>query len=230
MTQVWHSVVDTLRLLPTVPSKSGESTLHETQTIDEAIEKLDLLISMRKGVGVDARTISSLHGSGGVSNPVFSVNVATPDTPSSTPGAGPGGGGSGVKRKRRPSPSVSPAPPALNTGISIDSNLSSLNSPLPPSGRGQKDRSATPISRDQHHHQNQMQIQGGKSQTQTHHSSISKKEPYADQLPLQVGRRVAFRMPAKDGEEQEWILATVKRCLLQDKTRYEVVDADDPTK
>lgn len=219
MTQVWHSVVDTLRLLPTVPSKMGEATLHETQTIDEAIEKLDLLISMRKGV--DPRVSSNLsgNGSGGIQNPTFSVNVATPDTPSSTPG------GSGVKRKRRPSPSVSPAPPALNTGISFDSNLSSLNSPLPLSGRGQKDRSATPISRDHHqpHHQNQ----DGKSYTST---SISKKEPYADQLPLQVGRRVAFRMPAKDGEEQEWILATVKRCLLQDKTRYEVVDADDPTK
>ena len=202
MTQVWHSVVDTLRLLPTVPSKSGEAALHETQTIDDALEKLDLLIAMRQAP--DGRSSG---------NPTFSVNEATPDTPSTS---------GGIKRKRRPSVSVSPVPPALTTGASFDSNLSSLASPLPP--RKEKDRSATPIS-----HHNAHSAKHAPSQA-SHPSTASSREPYADQLPLNVGRRVAFRMPAKDGEEQEWILATIKRCLLQDKTRYEVVDADDPTK
>lgn len=58
-----------------------------------------------------------------------------------------------------------------------------------------------------------------------------RKEPYSDQLPLQPGRRIAFRVPAEKsgGVDQEvtWILATVKRCLNGDRSRYEVQDADD---
>jgi hypothetical protein len=57
-----------------------------------------------------------------------------------------------------------------------------------------------------------------------------KKELYSDQLPLQAGRRVAFKVPPSDspesGADEEWILVTVRRSL-GDKTRYEVVDADD---
>ena len=57
-----------------------------------------------------------------------------------------------------------------------------------------------------------------------------KKELYSDQLPLQAGRRVAFKVPPGDssesGADEEWILVTVRRSL-GDKTRYEVVDADD---
>lgn len=214
MTQVWHSVVDTLRLLPTVPSKSGDSTLHETQTIDDAIEKLDLLISLRKAS--DSRGLDRGAGSGSGTGPI--INIASPGTPSSTTG-----GGGGTKRKRRLSISVSPAPPGLTTSTSFDSNITPLPSPNAPTsshghgygGRKDKDRSATPMT---------------SSRDRDRDRDHGKKEPYADQLPLQVGRRVAFRMPWKEGEEQEWILAIIKRCVLGDRTRYEVVDADDHTK
>jgi SAGA-associated factor 29 len=74
-----------------------------------------------------------------------------------------------------------------------------------------KDRSATPAS-----------APVG-SQTQ----GKNRKEMYGDQLPLQPGRRVAFKVPAGGGgEEEEWILVTIRKCL-GDKVKYEVVDADD---
>lgn len=57
-----------------------------------------------------------------------------------------------------------------------------------------------------------------------------KKELYSDQLPLQPGRRVAFKVPPSSkpegGEDEEWILVTVRKSL-GDRTKYEVVDADD---
>lgn len=55
-------------------------------------------------------------------------------------------------------------------------------------------------------------------------------QPFADQLPLQPGRRVAFKVPPGGGEgeaeEEGWILATIKKCL-GDRLKYEVLDADD---
>lgn len=47
----------------------------------------------------------------------------------------------------------------------------------------------------------------------------SKKEAIAAQLPLQVGRQVAFRLPSKagDGKKDEWILANVKSSTDKNK-------------
>ncbi|KAI5122784.1 hypothetical protein M0805_000128 [Coniferiporia weirii] len=52
---------------------------------------------------------------------------------------------------------------------------------------------------------------------------------YTKQLPLQEGRKVAFHPPSTGGaeaDENTWILAVVKRCLNQEKTRYEVQDPE----
>ncbi|KAK4688365.1 SAGA-associated factor 29, partial [Tremellales sp. Uapishka_1] len=60
-------------------------------------------------------------------------------------------------------------------------------------------------------------------------SGVSKRDSFADQLPLQAGRKVAFRQPAAkgSGDDEEWILATIKRCIGGDRLRYEVQDDDD---
>jgi len=63
----------------------------------------------------------------------------------------------------------------------------------------------------------------------------ARREALADQLPLKPGRKVAFRPVSKKGvvgpdgkkeDGEEWILASVRRCINQDKNRYEVQDAD----
>jgi SAGA-associated factor 29 len=61
------------------------------------------------------------------------------------------------------------------------------------------------------------------------------KARFASQLPLQPGRKVAFRPStakqhdkgAHDADSEQWILAVVQRMLNNDKTRYEVQDMDD---
>lgn len=199
MNQVWHGLVDTLRLLPSVSAKSTDTSSHEIHTIDDALDKVSLLISLRKGETVPHERIQSN----------VPMSIITPSTPTSSVG--------GVKRKRRPSISVSPAPPALPTAASFDSNLSSIASPAPPASTALlgKDRSATPMSREQ--------------------IGKVKKDFLADQLPLAPGTRVGFKPPPQqdakgakgEGEDEGWILATIKRCLLGDKTRYEVQDYDD---
>lgn len=202
MNQVWHGLVDTIRLLPSVPTKAADSAAHESHTIDEALDKISLLISLRKGETVQPDRMM------GHAPP---VSIITPSTPTSTSSAGGGVGGGGVKRKRRGSYSVSPAPPPLPTAASFDSNLSSIASPAPASGAAVKDRSATPasMSRDQ--------------------TGKSRKDVYAEQTQMQPGTRVAFKLPS-DGGEEGWILAVVTRGVVGDKTRYEVQDLDDETK
>lgn len=210
MGQVWHGLVDTLRLLPTVPSKSStsESIASETQTIDDALDKIALLISLRRGesVGPDkmASTGTSLH-------PHIPAGTGTgagaaPSTPSASSTAGANGAAGGNKRKRRQSISISPAPPAsipspTFAGVGIHSRI---------------DRSSTP----------QINNNGPKGKKDV--------DQYLDydhrQLPLQSGRKVAFKQPPAEGQREEdceWILATVLRCLLGDKTRYTVKDDDD---
>jgi len=65
----------------------------------------------------------------------------------------------------------------------------------------------------------------------------ARREALADQLPLKPGRKVAFRPVLKKGAigvdvkkddvgGEEWIMASVKRCINQDKNRYEVQDVD----
>ena len=126
------------------------------------------------------------------------VQVSTPGSSGITSAPG------SHKRKRRTSLSVSasPVPPAL----SIDRDTMS---PLPP-------RSGTPSTA-------YPQSAGTKN----------RRDGISDQLPLQPGRKVAFKVPAqKTGkavgpEEEDWILATIKRCIGGDRSRYEVQDADD---
>ena len=63
-------------------------------------------------------------------------------------------------------------------------------------------------------------------------SNLDGKEPrdflYSRQLPLQPGRRIAFKAPGHEngGAESGWILATVKGMTNGDKTKYEVEDSD----
>jgi SAGA-associated factor 29 len=56
----------------------------------------------------------------------------------------------------------------------------------------------------------------------------ARREALADQLPLKPGRKVAFRPVSKKGvvgpdgkkeDGEEWIMASVKRCINQDKNR-----------
>ncbi|KAG2070358.1 hypothetical protein BDR04DRAFT_601527 [Suillus decipiens] len=62
----------------------------------------------------------------------------------------------------------------------------------------------------------------------------ARREALANQLPLQEGRKVAFRPPAGKGadgraadtDENTWILAVITKCINQDKNRYEVQDAE----
>ncbi|WVQ84369.1 hypothetical protein IAT38_006521 [Cryptococcus sp. DSM 104549] len=193
MNQLWHSTIDSLRLLPSIPPNRYDE---EKKTVDEALEKLGVLIALRRGEG---------------STPDPRMGTPTLVLPSG--GNTPGSGG-GVKRKRKGSFSVSPAPPGLDVNMAVPS-------PLPLTAASAGTRPGTPMSREA--------------------TGKHRREMYADQLPLQAGRKVAFKLPAikakGDGEDgggggggtgsDDWILATVKRCILQDKMRYEVQDVDD---
>ena len=200
MIQVWHGLVDTLRLLPTVnptdDRRNPNQIQEEKATIQEALEKLSVLISLRKGDIQPPEALSIL-------NPVVSTPLSS---------------SSGAKRKRRPSISASPVPPTapVQTGLagaSLESTgIVSVSSPLY--------RAGTPGSRE---------LLGKQ-----------RKELYYDQLPLQPGRKVAFKLPAaksskeKPGDEEEsedeWILGTIVKSFSQDKLRYEVQDDDEKTK
>ncbi|KAI0702310.1 SGF29 tudor-like domain-containing protein [Cytidiella melzeri] len=149
----------------------------EARAIEETIERLDILIALRK------------------------ASEATPPE----------------KRNKRPrgqSPAAAPAPlvtqppavapAAVTRGVSITVPArSSVGPPAP------KQFSREPKAR---------------------------REALAKQLPLQHGRRVAFRQPrdpnkaladaTDEGKGEQWILAVVTRCINQDKNRYEVHDPE----
>ena len=204
MTQVWHGLVDTLRLLPTINPSLRSTTDEERarefrqaqgqkKTLDDALDQLAVLIALRRGERIPSEPL-------GIPTPAVS-------TPTTNP--------AGSKRKRRPTVSASPAPTAAqapHTGGSVESVLTPIASPLP--------RSGTPIGREV--------------------TGKQRREMYSDQLPLQPGRKVAFKVPVakhskekggdEDDAESDWILATIQRCILQDKLRYEVEDDDDHTK
>lgn len=78
----------------------------------------------------------------------------------------------------------------------------------------------------------------------------ARREALAHQLPLAKGRKVAFRQPNKakgggsshagannpqpavitgDEEGETWILAVITECINNDRNRYVVQDAEDPT-
>lgn len=230
MTQVWHGLVDTLRRLPTV----GERTDSDEQTMDDALGQLDLLISLKKnqfsgtGTGGGDRlsnhpastlphTSSINHANAGTSTiPNPTITVATPSTPSSSTGNGVTG-----KRRKRPSISLSPAP----TPTHLDSPLRTASNTMGLGGPTKKERSATPSSMRE------------RERDRARHGHGHGALPFGDQLPLQPGRRIAYKVDPNAGpaagegeaEEEGWILATIKRCL-GDKLSYEVLDWDDANK
>lgn len=63
----------------------------------------------------------------------------------------------------------------------------------------------------------------------------ARREQLSAQLPLQKGRKVAFRQPLAKGEShspedgETWIMATVLECINNDRNRYVVKDADPDT-
>ncbi|ODN74033.1 hypothetical protein L202_07508 [Cryptococcus amylolentus CBS 6039] len=196
MTQIWHSLVDTVRVLPTIPTDHVDQ---EKQTVNAALEKLNVLMALRRGER-------------STPDPNPHPRLPTAILPSAAvQGATPGSGG-GAKRKRKGSFSASPAPMTLDlTGTAMGMHPSPL-----PTASAAGTKPSTPMSREA--------------------TGKHRRELYADQLPLQPGRKVAFKLPAKstrDGEDSQggagddWILATVKRCILQDRMRYEVQDVDD---
>ncbi|WVW84985.1 hypothetical protein I302_107021 [Kwoniella bestiolae CBS 10118] len=213
MTSLWHSLIDTLRLLPSIPTnpsilKSPSLTdaerernlkimQSEKRHLDEALDKLNVLLALRRGPNS-----SSGSGTGSVPPEVVISNVKGEPVSVSTPGST-GTGGIKKKRKLSLSASASPAPPDLS-----------------------KVGGGTPMSREA--------------------TGKQRREIYSDQLPLQPGRRVAFRLPkhkvsdseggeviavgsgaGAGGGGDDWILATIKRCIQMDKMRYEVQDVDD---
>ncbi|WVF68778.1 hypothetical protein IAT40_003550 [Kwoniella sp. CBS 6097] len=230
MSNLWHSLVDTLRLLPSVPT--NPSTLKhsstasdedkardlrimqkEKRTLDEALEKLGVLIALRRGSSVPPEGAGSGAGISGNGGPSYMV---------STPGSGAGGAG-GIKRKRKlsiglGSGSASPAPHGLHPGSHLHGGRDNALSPTP--GHGTT-KAGTPMSREA--------------------TGKHKRDIYSDQLPLQPGRKVAFRVPkskANDGDSkhggvggdtggEEWILAVVASCIQQDRMRYTVTDIED---
>lgn len=108
MTQAWHTLVDTIRQLPSAPGAT--SVQAEKATLELALDQLSALIDMRKGV----------------------LPSPTPEqTP--PPGAGAGAGGASGKRKRRPSHSS----PGLGM-FGSESGLSSVASPHARAGTPQQ--------------------------------------------------------------------------------------------
>jgi SAGA-associated factor 29 len=209
MTQVWHSLVDTIRQLPRPAEPTSEDLLSaqkEKSTLDTAIDQLSLLIKMRRGDSVPAESLPAIITSAATPTPSV-PSVSTPLSSATT----------NLKRKRdrerdrdrdrRPSLSASPAPQPVTA--STESAMTSIPSPMPLLPRG-----GTPMSREA--------------------TGKARKEQYYDQLPLQPGRKVAFKVPNKGKDkaedetgEEAWILATIRKCINQDKMRNEVQDADD---
>ncbi|RSH90860.1 hypothetical protein EHS25_010036 [Saitozyma podzolica] len=161
---------------------------------------------MRRGDSVPAESLPAIITSAATPTPSV-PSVSTPLSSATT----------NLKRKRdrerdrdrdrRPSLSASPAPQPVTA--STESAMTSIPSPMPLLPRG-----GTPMSREA--------------------TGKARKEQYYDQLPLQPGRKVAFKVPNKGKDkaedetgEEAWILATIRKCINQDKMRYEVQDADD---
>ncbi|WWC62875.1 uncharacterized protein I303_105473 [Kwoniella dejecticola CBS 10117] len=260
MTSLWHSLVDTLRLLPSIPTdpsslkaSSGLSDSErerefrvlqaERKHLDEALDKVNVLLALRRG--------SSLPPSGpgpgaGATDKDRDRDRDPSYHPTSThgvSGSGSGGGG-GVgpsKRKRK---------------LSISASTSASASPAPyfpgetHQSQHQHHASATTPSssrnlstaRDPHNH-GHAHTHGNTPTSSREMTGKQRRERYFDQLPLQSGRKVAFKLPKskeagnneKDRDSQihgggggeDWILAVIKQCIQQDKMRYEVQDVDD---
>jgi hypothetical protein len=137
MTSIWHGLIDTLRLLPpmqpyskvtfdatTDPIRPVPVIQAEQKTLEEALGKLTMLITLRRNE--EAGLSNAQH----LSHAIPSVQVSTPS--STNPGVG--SGGSGVKRKRRTSLSYSASPAPMGMPNTADSALTNISSPLPRGG------------------------------------------------------------------------------------------------
>ncbi|KAL7420531.1 hypothetical protein Q5752_004482 [Cryptotrichosporon argae] len=121
--QTWHALVDTLRLLPSVPADDAPASSAEAErrTLSDALDKLSSLLAARRAS--PAASPSPDPGTG--------IGTGT--------GSGSGGGGGGALETtpaRRKRPLSGEAPP---TGGS-ESALSSVPSPLPRVGTPGRDR------------------------------------------------------------------------------------------
>ncbi|KAG9016378.1 hypothetical protein FRB90_003087 [Tulasnella sp. 427] len=122
-----------------------------------------------------------------------------------------------IKRARPSSPSSLPGSPTPRSLSFSGTVPHTANPPQPSQLQQQQQASAAALSRNQ---------------------PRTKREWLLSQLPLQPGRKVAFRQPSggksggvgaegghEDGETS-WILVTVKKCIGGDRNKYEVEDED----
>jgi SAGA-associated factor 29 len=200
MTHAWHSLVDTIRLLPSGRTSDDDrkAQLHEKQTLDAALDQLSALLDMRRtgntptvGPGAAGATprVSPAPGTDGTMTPPSASN----------------------KRKRRLSVGVSggvgsgsPAP-QNGTGASAaaESNTLAVSSPHP--GRGSTPLRDVAKRQRQGDTSDQLPLRPGRK-------VIARQKPSED----------------KKGEVgEEWILAKVVKMVGGDKHRYDVQDADD---
>jgi SAGA-associated factor 29 len=197
--QLWHQVIDNLRLLPSNPGGSKSTTLEddsptlntifaEKAYLDTALENLNILLALTH------ETSNSTSNPHSHFHPNEALSLPRATTPISASAALLGGG----NNKRKRGLEISPSPiPTLSPSREVNSPLLA--------------RGGTPLSA-MGFNKIKKERDGGREYT----------GPYADQLPLQPGRKVAFRTLEGD----LWILCDVKRCL-GDKTKYEVQDSDD---
>jgi SAGA-associated factor 29 len=213
MTEVWHGLVNTLRQLPPVDPGTriitdDDTPIRPIPAIESEKKTLDRALEQLEMLIALRRNEEQAIELARHTAAVPSHPVPIVTVQGSTP-SGSGPPGSHHKRKRRTSLSYSASPAPTPIPNSAESALTSIASPLP--GRG-----STPGSREM----------VGKQ----------RKEAFMDQLPLQPGRKIAFRQPSDkargksapdEDEEVNWILATIQKCLGMDKMRYAVVDPDD---
>lgn len=223
MTQGWHTLVDTIRLLPLYPKSSAPSNdaerehdlavaVAEKHTLDDAVDQVALLIRLRKGEIIPPFLLPTLTAKA----PCHSMYPLPlpPSSSSSSAAAAAAGTASaaaavnspappqtaGVKRKHRVSVSASPAPAARDGLAPLTTTSSSRHaSPMPGTARSAAHRQAKPIT---------------------------KKEMMQDQLPLKPGRKVAYESQDESGQPL-WILCTVISSIPGEKHGYVVEDDDE---
>jgi hypothetical protein len=235
LTQGWHTLVDTIRLLPLYPKATPATTdaerehdvamaIAEKHTLDDALDQVALMIRLRQGEALPPFLLPTLTAKA-PSHSMFPSSVPSSSAGSSSAAGGGGGAGgvgviggamvnspagpssqtAGVKRKHRVSVSASPAPPASGLGSARDG----LMVPLTAS------RHASPMPGTAKNSGNQQA------------RNVTKKEMLQDQLPLKAGRKVAFKQSDTD---EGWILCTLLRPIPGEKHGYEVQDDDDKTR
>lgn len=201
MTQAWHQLVDTIRLLPRT-DEDQRTVIQEKATLDSALDHISVLIDLRR----NGNASTAATGTPRVSPAPGTDGVLTPPS------------NGGLKRKRRPSGgiSASPAPvaipPAPHTGGS-ESALSSVASPLA-SGR-----SGTPLR----------EAAAAKRRANAPPGDTSDQLPLRAGRKV-AARQKQQGVKGREDEGEEWILAKVVKMVGGDKMRYEVQDADDGTR